>query len=232
MKKFLFVFTVAVMSFTGVVTAHATIVPIASASALGGNDYVDWGTAGVEFTDIANPFSVTSNGGINIGVSDPNMSVGNLFQTRTQGTSWYGNFNTGDNLLWTNSSPGPIILSFSNPVAGAGAQIQSDYYGSFNAEIDALDAQGNVLATDDFSGTSNYDGGLGSAIFIGLLSDSSNIDAISFNVLSVGDPTNPTPTDFAINQVGLRTSAVPEPATVSLLGLGALGLFFRRKKVA
>ncbi len=227
MKKLLFVFTVALMSVTGVVTAHATIVSITSPGALGANDYVNWGTVGVEYTTIDTPFSVTSNGGINIGVSDPNMA-GN-FELLTQGSGWGGNFNPGDKLLSTTGNPGPIILSFSNPVAGAGTQIQSNNADSFTAEIEALGATGNILASYDFTGNSTGAGD-GSAIFIGLLSDSDNIDAISFNVLSVQSGL----TDFAINQadlVSLGTSAVPEPATVSLLGLGALGLFFRRKKV-
>ena len=112
---------------------------------------------------------------------------------------------------------------FNNPISGFGTQIQGDTFGAFTGTISAFDPLNALLGSFSFSGTSNSNGD-NSAIFVGVLS-SSGIGRID---LGAADP-NVGGQDFAINQVrlngdGVPGSAVPEPATLTLLGTGILGL--------
>jgi hypothetical protein len=139
---------------------------------------------------------------------------------------WQGNFASGAPLVALNS--GPLTISLPTPVFGGGAQFQRNGLGAFTAEITALDATNNVLAsfTEVGLSTSSPDN---SAIFIGVLSDTPNISKIQFRLSTGGS--------FAINQFDFRTtpsvSAVPEPSSLALLGSVAIPLArwgWRRKR--
>lgn len=234
------VVTIAAVALQLVATsrAQAGFVLVTSSASLGGNDTIDWSVLGPSFTPITNPFSVTSTGGVTAGVSQlgsPN------FERRDQGNGWGGNFAPGDPLLWSVGPNGPMTIDFANTttVTAAGAQIQADFFGTFKGVVEALAADGTVLASFTANGISNGNGD-NSAIFIGIqATGGDSFDKIRFgvtDVVAIGQDS--ADQDFAIGQVDLQTvsnlNTVPAPAGAILFGLGmtSLGGFrlFRRKR--
>jgi hypothetical protein len=195
--------------------ASANVNFVNSRAALAGNDYVNWNAAvGPLFTFVPNPSGFNSNNGLPMTISMPGS---NSFQRLDQNNGWGGNFAPSDPLIFTNYEAGPMTISFSQPVYGAGAQIQRNLYGAFSATLQAFDSLGNPVG--NFNGNSNGNAD-NSAIFMGALSDSANISSIVFSV-----PGNPS--GFAINQLDIVT--VPEPATIGLLAIAVPVLLRRRQ---
>ncbi len=194
--------------------ARGGFILVTDRSALGATDSLDWGKLGAPYTTVSSPISTTTTGGASTTVA----MTGTAFQRRDQGNGWTGNFSPGDAVLW-NQGGGPVTLTFKGAgVYAGGAQIQSDTYGAFTAQIEALDSKGNVLASFTRSGTGT-NANDGSAIFLGIRSTDTPIAEFRFSLTSA--VTNPG--DFAINRFDLSTKQAPEPSSLLLAGMGALG---------
>ena len=87
----------------------------------GGTDVVDWGLLGPTRTVLSNPFNHTSNGGVNITVSQVGLEG---FQRRDEGgNGWTGNFTDGFQLLWTAGRNGPVTIDFATAIQGVGYNV-------------------------------------------------------------------------------------------------------------
>lgn len=164
-----------------------------------------------------------SNGGITGSVGRENAGDLERRNENPPAGGWNGNFAPGDRLIWTNNIAGAMLIDLDTSVAGLGANIQMDrLVGLFDATIEVYDAANNLLASFTIQGDSN-NGHDGTAVFIGVLSDSANIDHI---VLFTDQARTRQQDDFAINQLDLLTGAivVPGPASLLLVGLGLLAL--------
>ncbi len=185
------------LTATAPIPTGAATTQITDRAALGGDDVIDWAGLGPAGTTVSNPFSIASSGGLAADVSKP--APQGSFQVYYQTTgAWQGNFAVGDAVLWSQGDPGPIALDFANPVAGAGAQIQQDTYGTFTGVVRAYDDGGGLLAEYSLDGGVLADTGDDSAIFLGVLSDSTDIARIE---LSLEDGAS-----FGINQVDVVSS--------------------------
>lgn len=181
-----------------------------------GTDFVDWGNAGANFSTPSNPFAISSNLGNSLSVS---KASGGTFLRLNQGSGWSGNFAPGDELLFTNFASGPISISFSSLVAGAGAQIQRNAFGVFTASIQAFDSGNNSMGLFLLGGSSTSAGD-NSAIFIGIENAAGGIARVEFNVTGGSD--------FSINQMDIKyhADAVPEGQSVALFAAGIPALWF------
>ncbi len=209
--------------FISAETSHAGIILVTSHTAIGANDYVDWGSASLgqapgspppTNSSIPNPYFFQSGGGISTRVSKPIGAgaftffiQGGVGQDFDHGGYWGGNFTPGDNLLNTSlNDPGPITIAFKSAVAAAGANISTNSGGQFEARITAYDGNNNQLSSFTEVGTSapTKDG---SAIFLGVLSNTMNIASIQFSIDIY--PPSPPPgvgyTDFTVNQLEIAT---------------------------
>ena len=212
-------------------------------NSFGANDYYDWGTLGLG-TTVNNFSTVTSNLGKSATISQ--ASASGTFQILKQsltpntltGTGWNGNFTPGDNLLSTNSTGGPITITFTNPVHGALTQIQRNAFGDFTANLTAYGVNNNTLGNFSLAGlsTSNADN---SAIFIGVKDSTASIAKLTFSVTgneyfsinrlyvnTNGGDVNTTSINSEIVAVPWETDALPVVTSTILFGLG---LWLKRK---
>jgi hypothetical protein len=148
-------------------------------------------------------------------VSSQNM------QNLQQGTSWNGNFSAGMGLIYNGvltlgNTPGGILVSFNQPVFGAGAYIQEDAFGPFTGIVTLYDSSFTFLGT--FSAPGNSDTNVGTALFIGAYDGTADV---SYALFDTNDDI------FAIGEMRLATMAVtttPEPGTLLLVVPSMLGL--------
>jgi len=182
------------------------------------NDYVNWCQFGCAGNQFATPQSFSS---ILNGVTGEVGLVGTLqgFYNLKQGSSWNGNFATGMGLIYNGAAfrntPTQIATTFDVGLYGAGAWIQSNFYGPFTASIELFDSSYQSLGLFTTGGVSN--GNPGTALFIGALDTVPDVWAAQFDVIDqFGDH------DFAIGTLGVSTT--PEPGTLLLVVPSALGL--------
>ena len=171
----------------------------------------DFSLLGANHTNVSNGASV--DGITTISDSDLNSPA---FTTLIQSLSWNGNFSPGQTVL-ANNGNGPDIFAFSIAQQGFGVQIQDNSnFGPFTATISAFDATHTLLGTFTEDGQSNTNAD-GSAIFIGVTSDSADIASVE---LSIGGD------NFGVAQT------IPEPASFVLMGSALIvaGRFARRGK--
>jgi hypothetical protein len=189
---------------------------VTSRAALGASDAADWGSLRQPSnTSVGNPFTLGTTNGHGISVSKPVAGSGGFtFFIQASANDgfppyWGGNFAPLDNLLNTSlNDPGPIKISFKEPVSGAGAQIETNGGGTFGARITSFDSNGLQLSsfTEKGIATGAKDG---SAIFLGILDETTDISAVQFSI-DIFPPFGPGQfTDFSINQLGIATTAVP-----------------------
>jgi hypothetical protein len=192
-------------------------------SAIAGQD-IEWSQFGISSVTSGTTFTYTG------GTGSVYSTAGTL-QATLQGTAWYGNMPANEPVLWTGSGAGPeITLNFDSGIFGAGAYIQSFFYGSFTAMIQAYDFSGNILESyteNGFSGSNT-----GTAIYLGVARNNADIFKISYTLTSA--PAGAL-NDFAISNVNVAQtgiSAVPEADTYALMmfGLALVSLISRRKQ--
>lgn len=206
--------------------ADANTIGITSSSSLGAFDTFNWAQLDPTFTTFPSPQSVVSDGGVNGTVS----SAGGKLQTMVQGPDWIGNFVPGTRVLWDVGAGPDITIEFANPVAGAGAQIESGFFGAFTAQVTAYGAGNISLGSFMLNGMANSNND-GSAIFIGLLSDNRDIAKLQFVLTSA----SALPDDFAIGSLDFKGGDI-NPVPLGAMGttyapiLGAFAWYINRRR--
>jgi len=194
------------------------VVQVNSLGALGENDSVSWTQLGVDATPLTATLNATSTG--SIGVTGTLAAAGSLTSVVcpaspcSWGTPGSGGFSAGDTVVWTsdtfNGGNGPIKLTFSQAVKGAGALIQADGPAQFTAQIQAFNGNTQLNSFTESSDTN------GDAVFLGALSDVAQVTAVTYSLTACTGAC----TDFAIDTLYINDTPpgptpVPTPTPVA-----------------
>ena len=193
--------------FAATICRADSMLPVTTLAAQNANDFVHWSQLGADATVLGASFAATSVNGISITVTlaGPNSLL--VIECPATLCSWNGvGFNAGDSLVWTsdlgNSGNGPLTLAVGTSVSGVGAFIQADGPSQFTAQVQVFHG-GTSLGT--FPVTSNTNG---DATYVGVIDQTgANISSAVFSVTSCEGAC----TDFAIDTVDLKTSAIATP---------------------
>lgn len=236
--------TIAVFLSLSLISPSFAVSLVTNRADLKGNDSIDWSSLG----KVLNPFnpnsadflgfsfSGTSAGGLGLDVDinpiNPPITPPFVFKTAPIPQGIPTNFANGDFLLFTGlqfgpfpapGNPGPISISFAQPVRAAGAQIAVDDEPNFVGTIKAFDINDNLLDSFNVNGTSStaLDN---SAIFLGVKSALAEISRIEFS-------SNFNNRAIGINTLSIDNPAIPEPSlTIALLVMGS-GLLCLKKRL-
>ena len=200
-------------------------------------DTVDWcvnyGCAN-DYTVYPSPQSFTSTAGATgmVGLEGTGQGFYNLQQDST----WLGNFPSGMGLIYNGSLfgnvPTGIAVTFDSGNYGAGAYIQSYFYGPFTATVELFDSSSQPIGSYTTTGTAGY--APGTALFIGMLDSNPDVYVAEFWAWGIGGDYEP---DFGIGTAGIRNTpytppGVPEPVTFLLLGPALIGMGMLKRRLS
>ena len=236
--------TIAVSLSLSLISPSFAVSLVTNLADLKGNDSIDWSSLGKvlnpfnpNFADFLGfSFSGTSAGGLGLDVDinpiNPPITPPFVFKTAPIPQGIPTNFANGDFLLFTGlqfgifpapGNPGPISISFAQPVRAAGAQIAVDDEPNFVGTIKAFDINDNLLDSFSVNGTSStaLDN---AAIFLGVKGALAEISRIEFS----SDFNNRA---IGINTLSIDNPAIPEPSlTMAILVMGS-GLLCLKKRL-
>jgi hypothetical protein len=193
--------------------------------AFNGGDHIDWSQLPAGFQG-SNTAPVTTAGGDSATVTSNGTDLYSLIE----GTNWLGGFNIDDaGIAVTFGDGDTLTIDLVNAVSQVGAFVQSDVFGDFTIEMRLFDDGLNLIGGGPFTVSgANLGTQDGSNPFLGAVSDSPNISRIVF-ALTVSDAGEGGKGGIGIGQLELGP-AVPEPVSLSLLGLGLAGYAIRRRR--
>lgn len=214
-------FTLAALFAAAILTAGVaradSLTDITSQGAQGGNDSANWSQLGADATLLSASNPATSSLGISVtaGLTGANSIISAVCAASpcswSGGTSGSTPFTAGDSLIWTadagSSGNGPLTLTLGTNVSGAGALIQENAPGQFQAEIQVFNG-GTSLGS--FSKTSDSNG---DPIYIGVKDTTgANINKIAFSIASTTNTAGDI-SDFAVDTLVLNKpgAATPTP---------------------
>lgn len=194
--------------------AFAGITLITNRADFVATDDVRWEDKGPEGTFLGSSFLIDSHGTpFTLLVEGENMTRYDM------GSGWATGFDAGEPLLY---NQGRLSITGAKTCSDIGMDIDSNPFGAFTAHMAAFDGLGSFLGSVSVNGVSGSDG---VTPFIGVHSDISNIHKVVLWVTQ-----NDKVVDFAVDHASYRCcEAVPEPASMAILGLGAAALLRRKK---
>jgi hypothetical protein len=216
--------------------AQASWTQAADRASLGADDMIDWGQFGPELSGVASGATGTTDGGIGFTLYSANefdgLDDGGGFLTAVAGSSWGSTFNVGDELLYhANEYPSDILLVFDQNIAGFGFDSCTNAFGQFLTQYGAWSTAPFTFGSDvgfgSDDGFSGPSGDFGHAPFTGGVSSATNVKAVYITArMFDGSGTQ----GYAINNMSIVTEAVPEPASMAVLGLGLAAIAKRKRK--
>lgn len=196
--------------------APAQITKVANREALKANTSIEWFAFGADGGFLSTPVSQ------NFGILSVQLasSSGGLVIAR-EGTSWKGDFTTGQYLLTQPYASDNFLVSFSPGVSAVGTQIDpghqqgnsQPYTGPFTARLCLYDTHGTFLGSVQANGTAGT-GADNSAKFIGARSAGAPIGLVSLQVSGI-TPGFTIEGDQAANRMDVVAPLVPPPAVVA-----------------
>jgi len=211
-----FLYIVAVLLLAATAAWADNVVQVTDQAGLSPDSSISWGQLGADQTPVNAAFSVLSNKGlgVNVNLTGSNSVVSVVCKEAppfSKDCSWNGiGFTAGDSLLWTvnawTGGNGPLTLTFTSGIVGAGALLQSDVPGQFTASIQAFNGATSLGTFTQQSDTEGH------AVYLGVKDNSgANITSVVYSLTACAASC----ADFAVDGVDLATSAPTQNFSLS-----------------